>query len=293
MKKILLTGKDGQVGWELQRTLATLGKVIALDQKDVDFTDHDSLVNTVRDIRPDIIVNPAAYTAVDKAESEFQVAMSINGTAPGILAEEAKRLGATLVHYSTDYIFNGQSSTPYLEYDNPDPINQYGFTKLAGEKAIQDSGCSYLIIRTSWVYGARGKNFLLTMLKLGKEKDMLRIVNDQIGAPTWSRLIAQATAHILAHGEESCGVYNLTTAGKTSWCDFAKEIFRLYNSHYPTFSAPNITGISSHEYPTPAKRPFNSVLSNEKIHRTFGLTMPNWDVALELCLNELIEGRRY
>ena len=196
--KILLTGKNGQVGWELQRTLTTLGDVVAIDRKGMDLANPDSIRNTIRAVRPDLIVNAAAYTAVDKAESEPELAMAINGIAPGIMAEEAGRLGAAMVHYSTDYVFDGTKTTPYTEGDILNPINVYGKTKLAGEQAVQAAGIPHLIFRTSWVYGLRGRNFLLTILRLAKEWDELKIVDDQIGAPTWSRMVAEATATILA-----------------------------------------------------------------------------------------------
>jgi dTDP-4-dehydrorhamnose reductase len=191
MTRILLTGKNGQVGWELQRTLATLGEVVTLDRQDLDLADPDSIRRVVREHKPNLIVNAAAYTAVDKAEEESDLAMVINGTAPGILAEEAKRLSAAIIHYSTDYVFDGSKNTPYTEEDAPNPLNVYGRTKLAGERAIQAVGAPYLILRTSWVYGMRGKNFLLTILRLARERNEIKVVNDQIGAPTWSRIIAQ------------------------------------------------------------------------------------------------------
>lgn len=197
--KILLTGSNGQVGWELQRTLATLGEVIALDRHGMDLVSPDSIRRTIREIKPSLIVNAAAYTAVDKAEFEPELAMAINGIVPGILAEEAKRLGDAVIHYSTDYVFDGSKNTPYTEEGAPNPLNVYGKTKLAGEQAIQAVGTPHLIFRTSWVYGARGKNFLLTILRLVRERDEIKVVNDQIGVPTWSRVIAQSTAHILTH----------------------------------------------------------------------------------------------
>lgn len=281
MKKILLIGKDGQVGWELQRSLAVLGEVIACDRQKADLTNPDALIALVRDIKPQIIVNAGAYTAVDKAETECDLAMQINGKAPGVLAEEAKRLKATFVHYSTDYVFNGQSHVPYSENDTTAPLNVYGQTKLIGENSIQAVGGNYLIFRTSWVYGMRGKNFLLTMLKLAKEKKELKIVTDQIGAPTWSRLIAQATAQALGQCiEEKCsGIYNMTAAGQTSWKQFAEEIFKIAGSETPI-----VKGIPSSEYPLPAKRPAFSVLSNQKLNKTFGISLPSWGKGLQLCM---------
>ena len=197
-RKILLTGKNGQVGWELERSLQPLGQVIAFDRSGLDLASPDSIRAVIREVKPELIVNPAAYTAVDKAESEPDLAMAVNGVAPGIIAEEAKRLGAALIHYSTDYVFDGTKAEPYTEDDVPKPINVYGKTKLAGEQAVQAIGVPHLIFRTSWVYGMRGKNFLLTILRMAKEKDELRIVDDQFGAPTWSRMIAETTAQVLA-----------------------------------------------------------------------------------------------
>lgn len=292
MKKILVLGRIGQVGWELQRTLATLGHVMAIDREEVDMSDADALIRAVREFSPHVIVNAAAYTAVDKAESETELAMALNGRAPGILAEEAKRLKAILVHYSTDYVYNGQLEVPYLENHPTQPLNIYGHTKLAGDLAIEAVGGSSLILRTSWVYGTRGKNFLLTMLKLAKERDQLKIVSDQIGAPTWSRLIAQSTAHILAQclavpqDDSKWGVYHLTSGGQTSWCGFAEAIFERAKRQ-PGFKCPQVTPISASEYPVPAQRPQNSVLCNDKMYREFGVKMPTWDRALDLCMDEL------
>lgn len=297
MTRILLTGKNGQVGWELQRTLATLGEVISLDRHGLDLTDPDSIRRAVRAHNPNLIVNAAAYTAVDKAEEEPDLAMAINGTAPGILAEETKRLGAALVHYSTDYVFDGNKNGPYTEDDAPNPVNIYGKTKLAGEQAIQAVGALHLIFRTSWVYGARGKNFLLTILRLARERDELRIVNDQIGAPTWSRMIAEATAQVVAQlsrpqgegwVESVSGVYHLTAAGQTSWYGFTQAI--LESVTFPTRqSLPRVTPISSAEYPTPAPRPKNSVLSNTRLRQKFGLEPPRWEIGLRLSLEENIK----
>ncbi|KAF0205655.1 MAG: dTDP-4-dehydrorhamnose [Gallionellaceae bacterium] len=292
MKKILLTGKSGQVGWELQRTLAPLGQVIALDSAELDLADADAIRRKVREIQPHIIVNPAAYTAVDKAESEPDLAMSINGIAPGVFAEEAKKLNALFVHYSTDYVFDGSKIGAYHEEDAPNPLGVYGKTKLEGERAIRAVGGNHLILRTSWVYGARGKNFLLTMLRLARERSELRIVNDQIGAPTWCRSLGEITAQMLAQlyapgaGKEELarvsGTYHLTSAGSVSWHGFAAEIIRLAEIQ----PAPNLVAIPSHEYPTPAVRPMNSVLSNDKLARTFGLHAGSWQDNLQLCMGE-------
>ncbi|MBZ0096880.1 MAG: dTDP-4-dehydrorhamnose reductase [Sulfuricella sp.] len=287
--KILLTGKNGQVGWELQRTLATLGEVVAFDREGMDLANPDSILIAIRAVRPDLIVNAAAYTAVDKAESEHELAMAINGIAPGIMAEEAKRLGAAMIHYSTDYVFDGTKTSPYTEEDTPNPLSVYGKTKLAGEQAIQAAGISHLIFRTSWVYGARGRNFLLTILRLAKERDELRIVVDQIGAPTWSRMIAEATAQILAQAyspmshhplliAEVSGIYNLTAAGRTSWFGFTQAI--LENAQMGTQVIP----IPTSDYPLPAPRPLFSLLSSDKLSKTFGMKLPPWEDALALCM---------
>lgn len=294
MIRILLTGKNGQVGWELQRTLATLGEVIALDRQGMDLADPDSIRRAVREHEPGLIVNAAGYTAVDKAEEEPDLAMAINGTAPGILAEEARRLGAAVIHYSTDYVFDGTKSGPYTEEDAPNPLNVYGRTKLAGERAIQAVGASFLIFRTSWVYGTHGRNFLLTILRLAQERDELRIVSDQIGAPTWSRMISEATAQIVAqvfsrvvpfpHSlNDISGIYHLTAGGETSWYGFAKAILARY--HKPMKSVPRLMPIGTEEYSAPAARPKNSVLSNEKLNRQFCLSMPHWESGLMFCID--------
>lgn len=292
---ILLTGKNGQIGWELERTLQPLGEVIALDRKGMDLASADSIRAAIREIRPDLIVNAAAYTAVDQAESEPHLAMAVNGVAPGIIAEEAKRLGAAIVHYSTDYVFDGTKSGPYIEDDLTNPLSVYGRTKLAGEQAIQAVGLPHLIFRTSWVYGARGKNFLLTMLKLAKERDSLRIVADQMGAPTWSRMIAEATALVLTRALQSIerqdkglttGIFHLTAGGSTSWYNFAQEIFCIA-SRQQFCDKPRLDAISTDEYPTPAVRPKNSTLDNQKLFDRFGMRIPDWNDSIALCLDEI------
>ncbi len=292
MKKILITGKDGQVGWELQRTLATHGTIIALDRHSLDLAHPANIRHAINDIKPDLIINTAAYTAVDKAETDREMALAINGKAPEILAEEAKKQGAILIHFSTDYIFDGTSTQPYSETDLPAPLNAYGHTKLLGEQAIQSIGGSYLILRTSWIYGARGKNFLLTMQRLAKERDALKIVGDQIGTPTWSRMLAEATAHIATKALQKntdshlWGLYHLTSSGQTSWYAFAKAILESCQRRNPAFRMPKLDQITTAEYPLPAKRPHFSVLSNAKILKTFGVQMPPWQAALELCMDE-------
>jgi dTDP-4-dehydrorhamnose reductase len=292
LKTILLTGKNGQVGWELQRTLASLGKVVALDADELDLADADAIRQCVRSIRPDIIVNPAAYTAVDKAENEPELARAVNGLAPGIFAEEAKTLGAWMVHYSTDYIFDGAKQGAYIETDMPNPQSVYGKTKLAGEEAVRAAGGKHLILRTSWVYGSRGHNFMLTMLRLARDRNELRVVDDQIGAPTWCRSLAEVTAQILAQLHvseirglvpEVGGTYHLTSSGSVSWHGFAAEILRQADAQ----PMPRLLAIPSREYPTPAIRPGNSVLSNDKLNRTFGLVTGFWQDNLRLCLQEM------
>jgi dTDP-4-dehydrorhamnose reductase len=290
MKKILVTGKNGQVGWELQRTLVPLGQIIALDAEDMDLSDIDAIRRKVREIAPHIIVNPAAHTAVDKAESEPDLAMAINGTAAGVLAEEAKKLDALLIHYSTDYVFNGNKTSPYIESDTPDPQSVYGKTKLAGEQAIQAVGGKHLILRTSWVYGVHGGNFVKTILRLAKERSELRIVADQYGAPTWARLLAESTAQIMGkYTEDKSGVYHLTSSGRTNWHQFAEEIVRLARQYDDALKDKPLTihPIATHEYPVPAKRPANSSLSTEKFRKTFGLELPQWDEDLAKCVRQL------
>lgn len=295
--RVLLTGVTGQVGWELQRTLMTLGEVIPVGREvsslglRIDLSQPETIRHVIREVMPNLIINAAAYTAVDKAETEPELAMAVNGTAPGVIAEEAKLLGAGVIHYSTDYVFNGNQATPYTEQDEPDPQNVYGKTKLAGEKAIQAVGVPHFILRTSWVYGLRGKNFLLTMLRLAREREEIRVVDDQVGAPTWSRMIAESTAQILSQGKKDLinflsnhsGIYNLTATGQTSWYGFAKVIFE-YDSKRSEQKLKKLVAIPSQEYPTPAKRPAYSSLDTQKISGTFGLVLPSWQRNLELAL---------
>ena len=293
---ILVTGKNGQVGWELQRSLMPLGRVIAVDRQTMDLSSNDSIVKVIREVKPDIIVNAAAYTAVDKAEEEKELAMQINGIAPGIMAEEARVLGALLVHYSTDYVFDGTKTTPYVETDIPNPINEYGRSKLAGEQAIQNTDCDHLIFRTSWVYGARGKNFLLTMLKLMQEREELSVINDQHGTPTWSRLIAEVTASALGLAWEerkqhsfTSDLFHLTASSETTWHGFASEIANLAKQETlrQDIKNKNIISIQTSQYPTPASRPKNSRISTSSLTDRFGLAMPEWDVCLKLCISDL------
>ena len=284
--KILLTGRNGQLGWELARALAPLGEIVAFDRAGLDLADPARLASTVRELKPDIIVNPAAYTAVDRAESESEAAFAINARAPRVLAEEAKRLGALLFHYSTDYVFDGAKAAPYLEDDATNPLGVYGASKLEGERAIAASGARHWIFRTSWVYAPRGKNFLLTILRLAREGKPLRVVADQFGAPTSAAMLARATAQALStqvraisrisphNAPPPSGVYHMTAAGRTSWHGFACAIlreFRLDNA---------VTAIPASEYPLPAKRPANSVLDNSRLAAAFGIRLPGWEDGL-------------
>jgi dTDP-4-dehydrorhamnose reductase len=285
--RIMLTGKNGQVGWELQRALAPLGDVVALDRTQLNLADPSQIRERVREIKPGLIVNAAAYTAVDRAEAEPAPAMAVNGIAPGILAEEAKRIGAVIVHYSTDYVFDGAKTTPYTEEDAPNPLNVYGRTKLAGEQALQAVGVPHLILRTSWVYGMRGQNFLLTVLKLlESDREELRVVDDQVGAPTWCRMVAEATAQIIAKDgalfREKGGLYHLSAGGQTSWYGFAGEIMR-HALHFIPYTT-RLRSIPTSEYPTPARRPAYSVLSNDKIKTAFGVALPGWEQGLKSAL---------
>ena len=295
--RVLVFGRVGQVGWELRHKLACLGQVTAVDYPEIDFTRPDSIRAAVRAAEPVVIVNAGAYTAVDKAESQPELAWAINAAAPGVLAEEAKRLGSILVHYSTDYVFDGTKQGAYLESDVPNPLNVYGKTKLAGDEAIQSVGGDFLILRTSWVYGARGSNFLLTMLRLAKERAELRIVDDQTGAPTSSECIAQATANLLAQLlapqggglQGRSGIYNLTNAGETTWFGFAKA-FLDKPSGIADVITPKLTPIATAEFPRPARRPTNSRLCCRRVEETFGVRMPQWEDALGLVLETLEAG---
>ncbi len=278
--RILLTGKNGQVGSELARSLAPLGEIVAHDRTSLDLADADAIYSVVRDIKPAIIVNAAAYTAVDKAESEPNAARAINAHAPRVLAEEARKLGALLVHYSTDYVFDGTKTGSYVETDTTNPVSVYGCSKLEGELAIQASGCRHLIFRTSWVFGPRGGNFLLTMLRLAGEKNELRVVDDQFGAPTSSSMIAEATAHALRVGGAE-GLFHLTAAGRTSWCGFASEIFNAAGLNTLT------TPLTSAQYPTAARRPLNSSLDCSKLSKAFSYTPPPWQEGMLACMRSL------
>ncbi|QNM96143.1 dTDP-4-dehydrorhamnose reductase [Chitinimonas koreensis] len=289
MHTILLTGVNGQVGHELKRSLQGLGTIHAPDRAGLDLADPDALRAAVRALKPTLIVNPAAYTAVDKAESEADAAHAINASAPAVLAEEARRLGIPLIHYSTDYVYSGEGTAAWREDDPVAPPNVYGASKLAGEEAIRASGCDHLILRTSWVYGARGKNFLLTMLKLGREREALNVVADQVGAPTWCRSIADLTAHIVAGRPDWAGVsgvYHLVNGGETSWHGFAAAIFALAAARGDKVPA-TLGAIATEAYPTPARRPKNSRLQLDKLRDTFGLVPPSWQDALGMCFEDV------
>jgi dTDP-4-dehydrorhamnose reductase len=296
--KILLFGKNGQVGWELQRSLAPLGELVALgtDSQDLcgDFTDPDGIVKTVRTVAPDIIVNAAAYTAVDKAESEPDLSRTINALAPGRLAEEAQRRGAWLVHYSTDYVFDGSGDQPWLETDPVAPLSVYGKTKLEGEAAIRATDCRHLIFRTSWVYAARGANFAKTMLRLAGEKDQLTVINDQIGAPTGADLLADITAHALRVAlprPEVSGLYHLAAGGHTSWHDYAGFVIEHARQAGSKIKvAPEaIQPVPTSAFPLPAPRPKNSRLDTGKLRNTFELNLPHWQSGMARMLTEILE----
>lgn len=301
--KILLFGKGGQVGWELQRSLAPLGELIALDFDSTDycgdFTNLAGLTQTVHTVKPDVIVNAGAHTAVDKAESESELARTINALAPGALAKASAESGTWLVHYSTDYVFDGSGAKPWLETDAPAPINVYGQTKLEGEQLIQASGCKHLILRTSWVYGARGGNFAKTMLKLAQERELLKVVDDQIGAPTGAELLADVTAHAIRQvmasdgltSSATSGIYHLVAKGQISWFEYAKEVIAIASrTNIATkIIVKSIEPVLTEAFPTPAQRPRNSRLNTTKLETAFNLTLPHWNLGVARMLTEYIE----
>lgn len=288
--KILLIGKNGQVGWELRRTLSPLAEVVAVDYPEIDFSDVAALRRLVAEARPEVVVNAAAYTAVDKAETEKVLCHQINATGPGVLAEEASKLGALIVHYSTDYVFDGTKPTPYVETDQPNPLGAYGESKLAGDDAVRASGADHLIFRLCWVYGARGQNFMLTMQRLAREREKLRVVRDQWGCPTWSRMIAEITALALKQVAPSkarsdySGEYHLAASTHTSWHGFASRIIEMMPE--TERKCREVEGIPTAEYPTPAKRPAYSVLNCDKLQKTFGLRLPDWETSLRQVLDK-------
>jgi dTDP-4-dehydrorhamnose reductase len=285
--RILLTGINGQVGRELLRTLQPLGEIVPCDRGQLDLNVPDRIRAVVREVKPAVIVNPAAYTAVDQAESEADLALAINGTAPGILAEEAQRLDALLVHYSTDYVFDGAKGAPYAEDDATAPLGSYGRSKLAGEAAIRAVACRHLILRTCWVYGRHGRNFLRTMLRLAQERDELRVVDDQRGAPTWSRMIAEATALVLARHAGQQGTYHLAAAGAATWHGFAAAIVAEASRRGLLDKTPPVHRIASADFPTPARRPANSRLDCSRLAEDFNLRLPAWEAQLQLCLDDV------
>jgi dTDP-4-dehydrorhamnose reductase len=315
--RLVITGANGQVGWHLQRTLAPLGEVTALTRDDLDLADLDAVGQAVRELTPDVLVNAAAYTAVDKAESEPELARTVNATAPARMARELARSGGLLIQYSTDYVFDGEKTGPYQEDDATGPLNTYGQTKLEGEQLIGASGCAHVILRTTWVYDIRGKNFLQAVLRLAGEREELRMVGDQHGAPTWARTIAEATAVIIARinnneGKEArrnqnesrswssdlTGVFHLSGGGHTTWAGFAEAILEEYkaccggadSAAHPgsSLKAKRVAPIRSAEYPTPARRPRNSVLLNDKVQTLFGVTMPDWRSQLRLAIEDMV-----
>ncbi len=280
--RVLVTGALGQVGADVARLLQGHAEVTARSRADLDLEKPDDIRRNVREARPDVIVNAAAYTAVDRAESEEDRARAVNGVAPGILAEEAKRAGALLIHYSTDYVFDGEMDRPYMETDATNPLSAYGRTKLEGERAVAAVGGRHLILRTSWIYAPRGRNFMLTMLRLVAERDELRVVDDQHGAPTSSLQIARATVELLEAQQEHSGTYHATASGQTTWLGFAGAIFDTRKRRLgDAFRMPNLLAIRTADYPTPARRPKNSVLSNAKLENVFGVRLGDWREGLE------------
>lgn len=300
MAVILLTGSTGQVGGELLKTLAPFGEVIAPGRTEMDLADESSVRRIIRELRPRWIVNPAAYTAVDKAEREPELAYAINRNAVRAIGEEANATGASILHFSTDYVFDGTGTTPYVETDPTGPVSVYGASKLAGEQALAASGAGYMVFRTSWVYGATGKNFLRTILKAARERETLRVVADQYGAPTWSRDLARMAAHVITRAESEAagqnlsdtkqqwsGIYHAAGAGETTWHGFAAEAIHLAAEREPQQKFARVDAIPSTEYPTPAKRPANSRMSGEKLAKRFGWSMMDWHDSLREVMEEL------
>ena len=298
--RLLVTGASGQVGGALLRTLAPLGEVIVLDRAELDLANADSIRHAMREVQPRWVVNAGAYTAVDKAESEHEMAHAINTIAPGVFGEEAKKIGAAVIHFSTDYVFNGEKSTPYIETDATGPLNVYGRTKLDGEHALAATGAAHLIFRTSWVYGATGKNFLRSILRMAQEREVLRIVADQHGGPTWSEDLARMTARAIAHLEETAeagspentvgaanGLYHATGSGETTWFAYAQAIVEAARERHPNAKLAAVEPIATAEYPTPARRPKNSRLDCGKLERTFGWRMPEWRDSVRRVVAEL------
>ena len=295
--KVLLFGAGGQVGWELQRSLAPLGEVVALDRQSAslcgDLGNLQGLMETVQQVRPDVIVNAAAHTAVDKAESEAELAHTLNALAPGVLAQEAARLGALLVHYSTDYVFDGSGTRPWREDDATGPLSVYGQTKLDGERLIQAACPNHLIFRTSWVYAARGGNFAKTMLRLGQERERLSVIDDQFGAPTGADLLADVTAHAIRqvlHRPQDAGLYHLVAGGETTWNGYAKYVLGQAKQASPAINikAVEVAAVATSAFPTPARRPHNSRLDTSRLQATFGLSLPDWQRGVARMLTEIL-----
>jgi dTDP-4-dehydrorhamnose reductase len=306
--QIVIVGKNGQISWELQRTLAVLGEVTAVGRPELDITDLNALRSSLRRLAPDLLVNAAAYTAVDRAESELQTAMKINAEAPAVMADEMRGRGGLFVHYSTDFVYDGRKTTAYEETDGPAPLNAYGASKLAGDQAVTAAAGAHLVFRTSWVYASRGRNFLGTVLRLAAAKNPLRIVNDQSGSPTWSRDIAVATSQVVAQlfedgadgskrlragARERSGIYHMSADGEVTWHGFASAIMdQLVSSGMERAGLPQVIPISSHEYRAPALRPSNSVLSNEKLKQSFGVRLPDWRYSLARVFEELADDQK-
>ena len=293
--KLLLLGKGGQVGWELQRSLAPLGDVVALDhdstEMHADFSRPDELADTVRKVQPQVIVNAAAHTAVDKAESEPELARKLNATAPGVLAAAAREVGAWMVHYSTDYVFDGSGNRPWREEDATGPLSVYGQTKLEGEQLVASNCPHHLIFRTSWVYGARGGNFAKTMLRLAKERDRLTVIDDQFGAPTGAELLADVTAHAVREvlrDSGKAGLYHLVASGETTWNGYARFVLEQARAAGVELKATAVDAVTTSAFPTPARRPNNSRLATDKLQRTFGLTLPHWERGVARMLSETL-----
>ncbi len=299
--KILLLGKNGQLGWELQRSLAPLGELIALDRHSTawcgDLADLQGLARTVRGVRPDVIVNAAAWTAVDKAESEPELARLINALAPGVLAQEARKLGAWLLHYSTDYVFDGSGSQPWIESDTPAPLSVYGQTKLDGEQQIAAHCARHLVFRTSWVYAARGANFAKTMLRLAQERERLTVIDDQFGAPTGAELLADVSAHAIRHvlqHPQHAGIYHLAAAGETTWHEYAKHVLAQAGRANTAINiiAKEVAPVPTSAFPTAARRPHNSRLNTARLQTTFGLALPPWQQGVDRMLAEILDRQR-
>lgn len=301
MIKILLTGKNGQLGWELNRTFSTLGNLFAFDHSSLDLNNHEQLQKTIRSIEPDLIINAAAYTNVDAAEQNQDLAMAINSTALEVITEEIKKIDGILIHYSTDYVFDGSKHSAYTEEDLPSPINVYGKSKLSGELVVQKSGVPYFIFRTSWVYATRGNNFLLTMLRLMQEQKLLSVVNNQFGVPTWSRFAAEVSGQIFSkfltsnilnkdYIHQLSGIYNLSCKGQTTWYDFAREIYKNLPASVVGNQNITINPVPSSKYHTVANRPENSELSTNKLEENFNLNCLSWQEALSLCMEDLTDN---